>query len=104
MSLVEQLAAEHAAHDPHAFKAQGVGLSKVSAFENQPYAHQDFPLAVYKEIAATKDQPAGQASKIVNNADELAAAKKDGWVEAEGMKPLDTAKPAATGWKPTLKK
>lgn len=96
MSLVEQLAAEHAAHDPHAFKAQGVGLSKVSAFENQPYAHQDFPLAVYRDVP--------RESKIVNNADELAAAKKDGWVEAEGMKPVSTAAPAATGWKPTLKK
>lgn len=48
MGIRENLQAENAAHDPHGFKSQG-GNSVKSLHVNEPYIHQKFPMAVYKD-------------------------------------------------------
>lgn len=93
MTLAEQLAADHAAHDPYGFKTKGANAAK-TGHVNEPYTHQDFPLAVYKANPDTV--------RTVNNADELAKAEAEGFVQRGEEVHADSA--PTTGWKPTLPK
>lgn len=48
MTLVDQIAQEHAARDPYGFKTQGEASAK-HAFVNEPYSHQEYPKVLYHD-------------------------------------------------------
>lgn len=70
MALTEQLAKEHAAHDPHGLKS-GFDNSAKHSHVMEPYVYQEFPKALYK-----KDQ-----SLTVHSTDALQKALNEGWSE-----------------------
>jgi hypothetical protein len=72
MTLTEQLAAEHAAHDPHNIKHPGEQTVRHQPV-NAPYFFQKFPLVVYKA--------APDITKTVANEDDLQKALADGFLE-----------------------
>lgn len=106
MSLTEQLAKEHADHDPHGFKARGENTPR-HAFKNEPYTHQQFPQVVYKPAKVGHFEEPKTNTKTVADETELAAALADGWSEtpkpenddppAEPSAPELTPQPASDG-------
>ena len=69
-SITEQVAAAHAAHDPHGFKAQGANSAR-HAEPAVEYKHQRYPLVLWQE----------KTSATVRNAAEEADARERGFSE-----------------------
>jgi len=78
MGLVEQIAKEHAAHDPHGFKT-GFANSQTHSFPPTAYTHQEYPKLLYK----------GDATLSVHSANDLKNALGDGWSESPVALPAD---------------
>jgi hypothetical protein len=85
-TIAQQLAAEHAAHDPYGFKTQGAASVK-TLHVNEPYEHQEFPKVLYK----TTDTET--LSTTVGDQDQYDKAKSDGFSETQA----DAPPVAATG-------